>query len=336
MRCPECKALNEADTAACTSCGLLLLNAAPKRRAEDLAVKRRRASDLDSAACRFCNGAIPQNAIKCKHCGEVVDEDFYRERAQRVRSRINYASWVLYLFGLGALLVFRPVGVLSIAAGLLLSIAYYAVPVEPPSSPGSKRQTPLKTLLKQQLKFERVSIGLPALRSRKLVFVGTPLVAALIGYSANVFLLQEPVNDILHENAAFKGMEVSAHYEYYVIPGVVVYDIKGLSFRQTPIDVHTAFLEFAKRLKAKRYSRVDLSYRGTTKFSLDGASFMRLGEEYAKRNFEYVLYNVPKLVTPAQGTAPMPANQSDRDTLLEFHRRWYGRDQLTRTVANGL
>ncbi|MDQ3283359.1 MAG: hypothetical protein M3Q69_18320 [Acidobacteriota bacterium] len=328
--------MNEANTAACTSCGLLLINAAPKRRAEDLAGKRRRASDLDSAGCRFCSGAIPQNAIKCKHCGEVVDEDFYRERAHRVRARINYASWVLYLFGLGALLVFRPVGVVSIAAGLLFSIAYYAIPVEPPSSPRSKRQTPFGTILKQQLKFERVSIGLPALRSRKLVFVGTPLVAALIGYSANVILLQEPVNDILHENAAFKGMEVSAHYEYYVVPGVVVYDLKNLSFRQTPIDVHTAFLEFAKRLKAKRYSRVDLSYRGTTKFSIDGASFMRLGEEYAKRNFEYVLYNVPRLVKPAEGGAPMPANATDRDTLLEFHRRWYGSDQLTRTVANGL
>ena len=94
MRCPECHSLNEADSAACTSCGLLMLNAAPKRRSEDLAVKKRRASDLDNASCRFCSGAIPSNAIRCKHCSEVVDEDFFRERAQRLRSRMNYASWV--------------------------------------------------------------------------------------------------------------------------------------------------------------------------------------------------------------------------------------------------
>ncbi|HYO79235.1 MAG TPA: hypothetical protein VE010_22415, partial [Thermoanaerobaculia bacterium] len=322
--------------AACASCGLLLINAAPKRRAEDLAGKKRRASDLDSSECRFCGGAVPPKAIRCKHCSEVLDEDFYRERAHRLRSRINYASWVLYLFGLGALLVFRPVGVLSIAAGLLLSIAYYAVPVEPPSSPRSKSKTSFGTLIRRQLKLERVSIPLPALRNRKLVFVGTPLVAALIGYSANLLLLQEPVNDILQENSAFRGMEVSAHYQYYVVPGVVVYDLKGLSFRQTPIDVHTAFLEFAKKLKEKRYSRVDLSYRGTTKFSIDGASFMKLGDEYSKRNFEYVLYNVPKLFRPAEGTKAVPAEGSGRDTLLEFHRRWYGEDQLTKTVANGL
>jgi hypothetical protein len=326
--------LNEPDSAACSSCGLLLLVKPPKRRAEDLAVKKRRASDVESTHCTFCEGTIAANAVRCKHCSEVVDETFFRERAQRLRSRVNYASWILYLFGLGALLVFRPVGVLSIASGLLLSITYYAIPVEPPASPRSKKKTSLGTLLARQFKMERVAIPIPALRHKKLVFVGTPLVAALIGYSANLFLLQEPVNDILRENSAFHGMKVSAHYEYWVIPGVVVYDLKGLSVRQTPIDVHTAFLEFAKKLKEKRYSRVDLSYRGTTKFSIDGASFSKLGQEYAKRNFDYVLYSFPSLFRSPDGK-PQGAT-SDRDALLEFHRRWYGDDQLSDTVANGL
>jgi hypothetical protein len=327
MRCPECKANNQPGAAACTNCGLLLLNAAPKRRAEDLAVQGRRASDHEDAKCRFCGGIIAMNAIRCTHCSEVLDEDFYRERAQRLRSRVNYASWVAYLFGLGALLVFRPVGVVSVAAGLLLSIVYYAIPVEPPSAS-------FGTLLRHQLRFERVAIPLPALRQKKLVLVGTPLVAALIGYSANILMLQQPVNDTLRENAALRGMKVSAHYQYWVVPGVVVYDLEELSFRQTPIDVHTAFLEFAKKLKARRYSRVDLSYRGTTKFSIDGHSFARLGEEYSRRNFDYVLYSFPRLFRAADGTPAPDPHTTDRDALLEFHRRWYGRDQLTRTVRN--
>jgi hypothetical protein len=337
MRCPECHALNETDAAACGTCGLLLINIAPKRRAEDLAVQRRRAVDRESADCKFCGGAISPKAVRCKHCSEVVDEDFYRERAQRVRGRVNYASWVMYLFGLAALLVFRPVGVLSIAAGLLLSIAYYAIPVEPPASPRTKKkQTPFGAMIRRQLRMERVSIPLPALRNKKLVFVGTPLIAALIGYSVNLFLLQEPVNDILKQNDAFRGMEVSAHYEYYVVPGVVVYDLRGLSFRQTPIDVHTAFLEFAKQLKEKRYKRVDLSYKGTKKFEIDGAAFARLGSEYSKRNFEFALYAFPRLFHPAAGSPPLVDKTSSRDALLEFHRRWYGEDQLTKTVENGL
>jgi len=297
----------------------------------------RRSNDADTAECQFCNGAVRPRAVRCKHCGEILNEDFYRERAQRIRSRMNYASWVMYLFGLGALLVFRPVGVLSIAAGLLLSIAYYAVPVEPPSTPRSKRKTGIWTMIRRQFRMERVAIPIPALRNKKLIFVGTPLIAALIGYSANYFLLQEPVNDILKESSAFQGMQVSAHYQYYVVPGVVVYDLEGLTARQTPLDVQTALLEFAKKVKEKRYSRVDLAYRGTHKFSIDGASFMKLGQEYANRNFDYVLYKFPRLLrgensTPGGGTG----RGTDRDALLEFHRQWYGEDPLTKTVKNGL
>ena len=335
MHCPECKALNEAGAAACTSCGLLLINVAPKRRAEDYAVQKRRASDQEETRCRFCEGVIAANAIRCKHCSEVLDEDFFRDRAQRLRSRVNYASWVAYLFGLGALLVFRPVGIVSIAAGLLLSIAYYAIPVEPPSSPRNKKpKVPFRTLIARQFKMERVGIPIPAFRNMKLIFVGTPLIAALIGYSANVLLLQQPVNDVLRENAALRGMKVSAHYKYWVVPGVVVYDLEEMSLSQTPIDVHTAFLEFAQKLKEKRYSRVDLSHKGVTKFSIDGDSFHRLGEEYAKRNFEYVLYSFPRLFRQPDGSAAFDANTTSRDALLEFHRRWYGQDQLTRTVKN--
>jgi hypothetical protein len=336
MHCPECHTLNETEAAACLSCGLILLKAAPKRRAEDQARQARRSSDQDSATCKFCGGDIPANAIRCRHCAEIVNDEYFRERAQRFRSRINYSSWVAYLFGLAALVVFRPVGVLSIAAGLLLSILYYAIPVEPPASPSSKKRTRLGTLIRRQLRLERVAIPLPAFRQKKLVFVGTPLVAALIGYSANLFLLQEPVNEVLKQNAAFQGMEVSAHYQYWIVPGVVVYDLKGVSLRQTPIDVHTAFLEFAKKVKAKRYQRVELSYQGTTKFSINGAAFAKLGDEYSKRNFDYVLYSFARLFQPENGTQPLDSAISDRDALLEFHRQWYGKDTFTVPVANAM
>jgi predicted nucleic acid-binding Zn ribbon protein len=340
MRCPECHTETEPDSAACGNCGLLLIAVQPKhRRAEDFAVQKRRASDrdsdlaLDAAACPFCAGAIPSNAIRCMHCSEIVNQDYYRERAQRIRARINYASWVAYLFGLLALIVFRPVGLVSIGTGLLLSIAYYAIPVEPPAPRGARRGK-FTAFLRRQMKFERVAISIPAFKNKKLIFVGTPLIAALVGYSANLFLLQEPVNDILHRNSAFAGMEVSAHYEYWVVPGVVVYDLQKLSFRQTPIDVHTAFLEFAKKLRTRRYSRVNLSYHGITKFSIDGNGFRKLGDEYAKRNFDFVLYSFPRLFHPEDHVHGPEPGTSDRDALLVFHRQWYGEDGMTKPLGH--
>lgn len=333
MRCPECNATNEAGSAACGNCGLILLQAAPKRRSEDYAGQRRRAADKESATCRFCGGEIDAKAIRCRHCSEIVNDDYFRERASRIRARVNYASWVAYLFGLAALLVFRPVGIVSIGAGLLLSIIYYAIPTEP-SQGRSKRRGSFGRFLTNQLRMERVALPLPLLRNKKLVFVGTPLIAAVVGYSANVLLLQRPVDDVINSNSAFQGMKVSAHYQYYVVPGVVVYDLKELSVRQTPIDVHTALSEFAQKVRDKRYSRVDISYRGTTKFSIDGDSFARLGAEYQKKNYRYVLYEFPRSL----GRNPQqPANSKPgRDELLQFHKEWYGDDPLTRTVANGL
>ncbi len=335
MRCPECNTLNEAGAAACQNCGLIILNAAPKRRADDQAGQKRRTNDAEQNACRFCGGQIPVTAIRCKHCSEIVNDEYYRERASRTRSKVNYASWVAYLFGLAALLVFRPVGLVSIAAGLILSIIYYAIPVEPPSSAKQKKGGTFRSFLKRQLKCERVSIALPALRNLKLVFVGTPLIAALVGYSANLLLLQEPMDDVLQKNSAFSGMQVSAHYQYYVIPGVVVYDLRELSVRQTPIDVHTAFLEFAKKVSDKKYKRVELSYKGITKFSIDGNSFQKIGREYEKKNFDYVLYSFPRLFSAENG-AKKPTGPTDRDLLLQFHKQWYGEDGMTRAVANGM
>ena len=122
MHCPECHTVHEPEATVCSSCGLILFNAAaPKRRAEDLASARRRAAD-QMVPCQFCKADIRTDSIRCSHCGEIVNEDYYRQRAQRMRARVNYASWVAYLFGLAALLVFRPVGLLSVAAGLLLSL----------------------------------------------------------------------------------------------------------------------------------------------------------------------------------------------------------------------
>jgi hypothetical protein len=339
MHCPECNSPIETGASACLSCGLLLLETTPPdvphRRSEDLAHIKRRAADREVAACRFCGGELTPKVVRCRHCSEIVNDDYYRERARRLRSRINYASWVTYVFGLGALLVFRPVGLLSIASGLLLSITYYAIPAEPPSRKGEKGPGFLATL-KRQTRLDRVAVPVPRTKNKKLIFVGTPLIAALVGYSANVFLLQEPMNDVMKESVSFQGMKVSTHYRYWVVPGIVVYDLESVGVRQTPIDVHTAFLEFAKKLKERRFSRVELSYRGTTKFSIDGTSFNRLGEEYAKKNYEFALYRLPRLLHAEDHARIPPGETSDRDALLQFHRAWYGNDLLSRSVAEGL
>jgi phage FluMu protein Com len=337
MRCPECKTLNDDTAAACNACGLLLLKTRqeldakkPHRRAEDFAGQKRRAADSAVDHCRFCGGEVQSSAVRCRHCGEILNETFYRERARKWRSRLNYASWVAYIFGLGALLLFRPVGLFSIAAGLIMSIAYYAVPAEPVGgTDGNGKPKGLLAFLKRQIRLERVQIPIPRFPKKKLVFVGTPLVAALIGYAANFVLLQEPVNDVLKENSALAGMQVSAHYAYYVVPGVVVYDLKTLSRTAKPIDVHAAFADFAGRLRFRKFDRIDLSYQGVTRASVDGATFRELGTAYVRHDAagaDFVLNKFPRLVH-IQAPSQPGQSLSDYQALLRFHQQWYGKEE---------
>jgi hypothetical protein len=328
LRCPECHTLNEADETACRSCGLLFLHKDPPalRRKDDFVQQGRRAADRSQTDCPYCLARIERKAVSCRHCGQIVNEEFRREQLRRRRATINYASWVAYVFGLVTLLLFRPVGLIAIGAGLLLSILYYAIPAEglDPVA-GEKRVTTWWKRVRAQLKFERVSMRMPAFRKAKLVFVGTPVLATIIGYLANFLFLQQPMNEILQSNPAFSGMSVSAHYEYWIVPGVVVYDLKRLGQESTPLQVHTAFLEYARKMKERQFERVHLRFRGEDRFVLEGAEFTRAGEEYANRNFAWVLFDLPKRFAPLGSRAVVPET-ADADALLDFHRKWYADD----------
>lgn len=325
MRCPECHGLNADHATACATCGLLLVKLqAPRRRKDDLASEKRRASD-QKALCPLCRGEIAPEAVLCPHCQHILTEEHRVRVTRRLRAHINYASWVAYLFGLIAFVLFRPVGVISIAAGLILSIVYYALP-EAERMPRTNRRgiAAIWPFLKAQFRLDRAAIPIPVLNRRRIVFVGTPLMAALIGYLANFFLLQQPMNQILQASPAFQGIEVSTHYRYWVMPGQIVYNLQSVDEKHT-IDVHTVLLEYAKRVKNDRFRSIELQFRGRPKFTVQGSAFRRLGQEYDRRNFAYVLFEFPRMIYGAP--EPSTEGDSDRDALLEFHNYWYA-DEL--------
>jgi hypothetical protein len=333
VRCPECNVANRDDAPACEQCGLLLLKVPSlRRRREDLQSERRRSSDLPSVACPFCQGDIPAEAIRCRHCSEYVNAEYRAEATRRRRASINYASWVAYILGLITFVFFRPVGMISIGAGLLLSILYYAIPVEATAPPGATRTHRFGAWLRNTFRLERVAIPIPHLSRRRLVFVGSPLIVALIGFMTNFFLLQHPLNEVLRQNPAYAGMRVSAHYSYWVVPGVVVYDLKGVGVNQTRLDVHTVLVEYARQLRSREFRQVELSYRGQTRFSMSGEAFRKLGEEGERKNLAYVLFEFPRRL----GLGGDGDTATDRDALLEFHNRWYANDVLKESLNEPL
>lgn len=324
MRCPECKALNESGSTICMSCGLLLMALEhPRRRNEDR-LQARRALDVLRATCRFCTSEINARAKRCPNCSEILDHGYATDQALRRRAQINYASWIAYLGGLIALFIFRPAGMIAIGAGLLLSIAYYAIPVESDFPAGESRLRRLLRTIGQRIAPERIHLRLPLLTRGRLVVLGTPLLVALAGFLANFVLLQHPMNQVIRENPSLQGVQVSARYAFWVVPGVVVYDLEGVDGSQSRLDVHTAFLEYAKKMKSHHFREVQLSYRGRQRFSIDGATFRRLGEEYANQNLSYALFEFPRSV----GSGAAEASLDGRDALMSFHDRWYAIELL--------
>ncbi|MGA7614093.1 MAG: zinc ribbon domain-containing protein [Thermoanaerobaculia bacterium] len=334
MKCPECSAALEEGATHCSSCGLILMREKappPRRRREDLSRHRRRASDHDRVECPFCKSEILRSAVRCGHCSEIVNEDYHREKLHRRRSQILYSSWVAYLLGLAAFLVFRPVGLFAIAAGMILSIVYYAIPADP-SPPGEKPSfSRFWSTLRKQLKVETIPIPIPHFPKARLIFVGTPLIAAALGYFANFFILQQPMNRILASSPVFHGITVSTHYEYWIFPQILVFDLEKIDPAQSPLVVHTALLEYAQQMQGYRWSRIELQYHGNTRFSIKGADFSKLGAEYARSNISFVVFEFPRLVRPADGNAaPLP--KDGKDAFIELYKRWYVNDLVARTT----
>jgi len=133
-----------------------------------------------------------RDAVRCRHCGQVVDDLHYAARVARIRANINYASWVAWILGLLAFMIARPVGLIAIGAGMLLSIAYYAIP---PSASRSRVSAGARSGSDAFSRGSSPGKGdgpLPHFPGRRLVFVGTPILAAVLGYFANFMILQRP------------------------------------------------------------------------------------------------------------------------------------------------
>jgi len=294
MHCLECNAVRQPDAKACAACGLLFVNLPdPHRRTEDQVRQKRRASDVELTECRACSGSVPVTAIRCRHCSEIIDPGYLARKARKRRKQVNAASWTAYLLGLITLFIFRPVGIIAIGAGLMLSILYYLIPVEEElpyeddeKSKGEERKRPprkeesepsLRSLaahFRRQFSMEHFTMSLPHARRFKLVVVGTPLMAAAIGLIAQDFLLQVPLNRLVAGSRSFDGVKVSAHYRYWVVPGLVVYNIEA--DRSENLD--KAMMELARVTPAGHdVAQVNVTLQGSERLKMNGDVFRRIG-----------------------------------------------------------
>lgn len=160
--------------------------------------------------------------------------------------------------------------------------------------------------------------------------------AILIGgfYLFNYLTLKQPVLTKIDSDSRNFGIEVDLHYKNYVIPNVLVFNLKNVSNDKAVADVFRVLLQATSELKEKDFETVELAFKGTTKFKLKGSYFKELGDEYETQNPVYTMRTFPENLMDLKG---QPAYSEWTGGLLgvlnkqmedfnDFNRKWYLED----------
>ena len=167
------------------------------------------------------------------------------------------------------------------------------------------------------------------------IIVGILILASVVGiYCFNQFQLQSPMNDVLEMDYRNNEIEVSVHFGNYVNPSILVFDLKSVSTQKSMADVFRVFLQFAEAMKERKFDTIELSYRGKTKFKIDGNYFQTLGEEYSWQNPVYTMRTFSENLKNPDGTRAYPewtggllgVTKEQMEYFNDFHMKWYLED----------
>jgi hypothetical protein len=161
--------------------------------------------------------------------------------------------------------------------------------------------------------------------------VGSFSSVALSVFALNYFSIIRPVNQVVDLDPRNAGVAVWVHYDRFLNTKALVYDLRSVSPTNSMTDVFRVLLQSAMALKTRRFERVELSFRGSPRFVLDGAYFQRLGEEYDSQNPVYTMRTFAANLYRTDGSKAYPewsggwlgVLQKEIDQFKEFQKEWY-------------
>lgn len=110
------------------------------------------------------------------------------------------------------------------------------------------------------------------------VIIIVPL--CLIYYLNHRYVISR-MNELQQETKAI--IHADAHFKYYVNPMRMVIDIKYYNSKVTNEEVFDFLMQFAQKMRDRKFAAVILCYKGEEKFIMDGDFFMKLGNEYKEK-----------------------------------------------------
>jgi len=144
------------------------------------------------------------------------------------------------------------------------------------------------------------------------------------------------MNEVLRDDPRNQGLEVNVHYKNHVNSSVLVYDLRGLSGTNSKADVFRSLLQFASKLKDRKFEKVELAFRGDTRFVLNGVYFQELGRDYGTQNPVWTMNHFPENLRLPDGTRPyrtwtggwLGVAGKQVEDFNDCHDKWYMSDLL--------
>jgi len=151
---------------------------------------------------------------------------------------------------------------------------------------------------------------------------------------ANYAFVGAALTDAIKSDPRNVGIEASAHYENYISPSVLVFNLTKVSENNSPADVFRVFLQYSERMKNKSFDRVMLAHNGKVKFQIQGEYFKNLGMEFQDQNPVYTIRTFPENLSRPDGTQAfgtwtggiLGVLAEQMNDFNKFHQEWYIND----------
>lgn len=172
---------------------------------------------------------------------------------------------------------------------------------------------------------------------KTFIIICISILLVILGiYGFNYFQLQTKMNKVLKDDPRNKGIKVSVHFSNYIKTSTLVYDLKSISESNSTLDVFRVLLQFSERIKSKKFETVELSFKGKTKFKINGNYFQTLGEEYSWQNSAYTMRTFPENLMNLDGSRAysmwtggwLGVVGKQMEDFNDFHKNWYLADVI--------
>lgn len=144
--------------------------------------------------------------------------------------------------------------------------------------------------------------GLARIRRKWWCIVAAPVVAVTVVWGINHLFVGQTVMRTIRADPRNNGYSLTAHYEYFVNPNVLVLDLRSVE-SAAPADLFRALFQSAEALHedGRKFNKVVLSRAGTPVFLMEGEEFSTIGVEFnAGQNPVFLLRTLPeKLLLPS-------------------------------------